>query len=256
MKQKIITGIYLFILLLGLAACGGSGNPAGSPPEPMTGGVELLSGYPEDILPLFNSAKIESTAFSIRQDANWVFGKDIYTVSYYSSASLDAVYDYYWNLMDEIDEEYSGSDMIQGRIGAHPVGVTLYDDGSGHSSVSLIIGQDPADYVKDNPYFIDYPRDLVEPFGRERFFESTYEVRDFSRPEVIYTETFVTNTTEEEFKEFYSSKYSGAEHFYEDDHDYGLSYQWDSRGYQCRASISAYDGGGDQWVSIIISKYL
>lgn len=256
MKQKNILGIYLLILLLTLGACSGGGSASGAPSEPVTGGVELLSGYPKDILPLYNSLKVERTAFSVRENANWVFGKDIYSVTYYSGASLNAVYDYYWELMDETDEEYSGPDMIQGRIGAHPVGVTVYDNGSGMTTVDLVIGQDPADYVSENPYFADYPGDLVEPFGRERFFQSSYEVRDISGPEVIYTESYVTNTTEEKFKEFYSEKYSGAEHFYEDDHDYGLSYQWDSRGYVCRASISAYDGGGDQWVTIIVSKNL
>jgi len=256
MKHKITIGIYLLIFMLVLGACGGSGNAPEAPSDTVKGGVELLTGYPKDILPLYNSSKIESTAFSVRADANWVYGKDIYTVSYFSSASLDEVYDYYMGLMDSIDEDYTAPDSIQGRIGVHPVGVMVYDDGSGLTSVDLIIGQDPADYVSENPYFTDYPGDLIEPFGRERFSESTYEVRDFSRPEAVYTETYVTNTTEEEFKEFYSTKYSGAENFYEDDHDYGLSYQWDSQGYICRASISAYSGGGDQWVTSIISKYL
>lgn len=256
MKHKIMIGIYLVILLLTLGSCSGGETASEAVSEPMTGGVELLSGYPKDILPLYNSIKVEITAFSVRADSNWVFGKDIYTVSYYSSAAVDEVHDYYWELMDEIDEDYSGPDMIQGRIGSHPVGVTVYDNGSSTTTVDLIVGQDPADYVTENPYFTDYPGDLVEPFGRERFFESSYEVRDISGPEIIYTESYVTNTTEEKFKEFYSEKYSGAEHFYEDDHDYGLTYQWDSRGYVCRASISAYDGGGDQWVTTIVSKPL
>jgi len=257
MKNKIKAILCLAVLLMLLAACSGnSDTSASAPQEQVTGGVELLSGYPEDILPLYNSVKVESSAFTVREAANWVYGKDIYTVDFYSNASLEEVSDYYRGLMDEIDEEYSAPDSIDGKIGAHPVGVLLQEDGSGSTSVHLILGLDPADYVSENPYFSDYPRDLIEPFGRERFSESTYETRDLSGPEVIYRETYVTNTTEEEFKNFYSEKYSGAENLYEQDDDYGLSYQWDSRGYTCVVSISAYSGGGDQWVTAVVSKKL
>lgn len=255
-RKKIALAVCLILMLAFAVGC--SDDSAATPPpvaskqEP--GGVELLSGYPKDVLPLYQARYVEQTSFKVRADANWVFGKDIYNVTYYSDASVEGIIKYYDGLLTEKNEEYSNDESLQGMIGEQPVGVMLYETEDGSSQVSLIIGSKPSEYVTENPYFANYPGDLVEPFGRASFSEQGYEVRDYSGLEEIYTESHVTNVTEEAFKEFYSTKYSGAENLIENDHEYGLEYQWTSQGYACRVAISNYDGPGDEWVSINISR--
>ena len=254
MKKAIV--ICLLVLLVFATGCSDDNATGPAPPaaEQQTEGVELLSGYPKDVLPLFKARFVESTSFAVRADANWVFGKDIYNVSYTSDADLKDVMEYYKGLLTEMDEEYSNDESLQGMIGEQPVGVMVYETEDGESQVSLIIGSKPSEYVTENPYFVNYPSDLVEPFGRAAFSEQRYEVRNYSRLEEVYTESHVTNVTEEEFKDFYSAKYSGADNLIENDHEYGLEFQWTSQGYVCRSTISNYDGPGDEWVTIIVSR--
>lgn len=255
-RKKIALMICLVAMLAFVTGCSDDGTNATQPPaeEQVTGGVELLSGYPKDVLPLYKARYVERIIFNVRAEANWVFGKDIYIVSYNSDADIEDIIQYYEGLLTEKNEEYSNDEMLQGMIGEHPVGVMLYETEDGSSQVSLTIGSKPSEYVTENPYFVNYPADLVEPFGRAAFSEQGYEVRDYSGMEEVYTESYVTNVTEEAFKEFYSGKYSGAENLVENDHEYGLEYQWTSQGYNCRAAISNYDGPGDEWVSIILSR--
>ena len=255
-RKKIAIAICLIVMFASMAGCSDEGANTTPPPvaEQETGGVELLSGYPKDVLPLYQARFVESTSFKVRTEANWVFGKDIYNVSYVSDADMKDIMGYYKGLLTELDEEYSNDESLQGMIGEQPVGVMVYETEDGESQVSLIIGSKPSEYVTENPYFVNYPSDLVEPFGRASFSEQSYEVRDYSGLEEIYTESHITNVSEEVFKEFYSEKYSGAENLVENDHEYGLEFQWTSQGYVCRSTISNYDGPGDEWVTIIVSR--
>ena len=99
--------------------------------EVESGGVELLSGYPEDILPLYESKKIEDTTFVVRDDANYVLGKDIYTVTYISSAPTKDIMTYYSGLTTSIDEESSGDDRLEAKIGENPLGVNISERENG-----------------------------------------------------------------------------------------------------------------------------
>jgi hypothetical protein len=244
------TVVLITILIMG--ACGVS-EEVPQEEEVQTGGLELLSGYPEDILPLYESEKIESVGFFVRGDANYVFGKDIYTVNYISSASAKDVIDYYRGLATSIDEEYSTSESLTAAIGENPVGVLLYEGENG-LSVSLTLGMKPADSVEVNPYFSDYPGDLIEPFGRMTFSEQGYEAREMTGTEVIYTESYITNIDKEAFRAFYTTKYEGAENLIIEEDEYGLTYQWTDRGYTCRASISTNGGPSGEFVTTIASK--
>jgi hypothetical protein len=242
----------LMITILIMGACG-TGEKAIPEDKAQTGGVELLSGYPEDILPIYESTTIESVGFFVRGEGNYVFGKDIYTVNYISSASAKDVIEYYRGLATSIDEEYSTSESLTASIGENPLGVLLYEGENG-LSVSLTLGMKASEYVAVNPYFSDYPGDLIEPFGRATFSEQGYEAREISGKEVIYTESYITNVDKEAFRTFYAAKYAGAENLNVQEDEYGLTYQWTDRGYTCQVSISTSGGPSGDAVSTIATK--
>jgi hypothetical protein len=250
--KVLAAATVVLITMLIMGACGASKE---APPveEVQPGGLELLSGYPEDILPLYKSTTVESVGFFVRGDDNYVFGKDIYTVNYISSASAKDVIAYYRGLATSIDEEYSTSESLTAAIGENPVGVLLYEGENG-LSVSLTLGMKPTENVEVNPYFSDYPGDLIEPFGRMTFSEQGYEARGINSTEVIYTESYITNVDKEAFREFYATKYAGAENLNVEEDEYGLTYQWTDRGYTCRASISTNGGPSGEFVTTIASK--
>ena len=254
MKKTLITVIILALSVTLFAACNDSEEVL-PPAEVATGGVSLLSGYPENILPLYNSIKIESVGFSVRGDYNYVFGKDIYTVRYLSSASTQDAMEYYRGLATSIDDEYSTDDSLMAEIGENPMGVYLTEDGD-DLYISLTLGMKPSENVSVNPYFSDYPGDLIEPFGRGTFSEQGYEVRELNGTEVVYTESYITNSNKEAFREFYSIKYGEAENLEVEEDEYGLSYRWTDRGFTCIVSISTYNGPGGDFVSTTASKNL
>ena len=245
----VVMGIMVFT-----GACGDSKEVPPAADEE-TGGVELLSGYPEDILPVYNSNKIKSVGFYVRGEGNYVFGKDIYTVEYVSSSSAEDIIKYYRGLATSIDEEYSNSDSLTAVIGENPFGLLLYEDETG-MNVSLTLGMLPSEYVTVNPYFSDYPGDLIEPFGRMTFSEQAYEVRESNGTEIIYKEAYITNVDKEAFREFYVAKYAEAEDFIVQEDEDGLTYQWIDRGFTCIASISTSGGPSGDFVTTNASKII
>lgn len=245
----VLMGIMIFMV-----ACGASKDvtPAS---EEETGGVKLLSGYPEDILPLYDNDKIKSVGFFVRGDENYVFGKDIYAVEYISNATAEDLIKYYRGLATSIDEEYSNSESLTAMIGENPFGLLLYEDENG-LNVSLTLGMAPSEYVTVNPYFSDYPGDLIEPFGRMTFSEQGYEVRDMNGTEIIYKESYITNVDKEAFRAFYATKYANAEELIVQEDESGLTYQWIDRGFTCIASISTSGSPSGDFVTTSASKMM
>jgi hypothetical protein len=250
--KVLITVIVLMGIMVFMGACGESKE---APPaaDEETGGVELLSDYPEDILPLYNSNSVKSVGFFVRGEGNYVFGKDIYSVEFISNASAEDLIKYYRGLATSIDEEYSNSESLTASIGENPFGVLLYEDENG-LNVSLTLGMAPSEYVTINPYFSDYPGDLIEPFGRMTFSEQGYEVRDMNGTETIYKESYITNVDKEAFRAFYAAKYANAEELIVQEDEYGLTYQWIDRGFTCSASISTSGGPSGDFVTTSASK--
>lgn len=254
---RLILFVLLSLALILFPACNDDGAAAPEPEAPAeVGGVELLSSYPADVLPLYKPIEIESVRFVVRNADNYVFGKDIHDVSYNSSASMDEAHAFYLGLLTEVDEEYTTDTNVEGRIGEHPMFASFYENDDGTLHIGMTIGQKPADYVDANPYFADHP-DLIEPFGRADLFELSYEVRESSRgSEAILIETYKTAADKEDFRAFYESKYGSAAEFLLDEDEYGLEFQWTDGDYTCRATLSTYDGPGDDFTSTIRSRLL
>jgi hypothetical protein len=129
----------------------------------------------------------------------------------------------------------------------------LYEDENG-MNVSLTLGMAPSEYVSVNPYFSDYPNDLIEPFGRMTFSEQGYEARDKNGTEIIYKESYITNTDKEAFRAFYATKYAEAEELNVQEDEYGLTYQWIDGEFTCIASISTSGSPSGDFVTTSASK--
>jgi hypothetical protein len=206
--------------------------------------VELLSAYPSDILPLYQSEYIDNCSFTVREDPGYIIGKDLYTVAYISKAPLEEISQYYLQLMTEYDEENSYDNFLSGKIGAHPLFVDLYqDDDAGHVRVVLSLGQAPEQYVTENPYFADYPADLVAVYGEDEAGETTYEYEERlmgKAKETRFVITYSTNLDQDAFKAYYMEQYSGKENFSEVVDQYTYLLHWFDRGYEIHAWFSDY----------------
>lgn len=100
-----------------------------------------------------------------------------------------------------------------------------------------------SEYVEENPYFSDYPDDLIEVYGLKELQEITYQDRNYSKREIRYLTIYKTDITEEEFIEFYKTKYGTMDNFYEDKDEYRLLYMWENKGYECSLTYTSYNDG-------------
>ncbi|MFZ7121865.1 MAG: hypothetical protein ACOWWH_13080 [Eubacteriaceae bacterium] len=256
MKKRIVIFIALFFVLIFASACSGDdvNNNNSSQLEnndesniiDESQQVKLLEGYPADVLPLYKNVGITLCSFSYRDDYNYVIGKDIYSVDFESEGTLQEVSEYYQSIFTTIDEEYFEIDDFEGSIGDNNAFIG-FSENDGTTSVSMTIGLDEDEYLDENPYFSDYPKDLIEVYAMTELQDIIYEDRNFSTREIRYITTYETNISQEEFIEFYYPKYSNMENFRQDEDQYGISYYWDNMGYECLVS---YSGGNTRFISI------
>jgi hypothetical protein len=228
-----------------------------STPEPET--LELLSGYPVELVPLYNNIKLEYCSFLVRDNSDYGIGKDIYTVDYLTQGTLKEVGDFYRGMMTSIDyesEESDTEDYFNGVIGTQRVNVGLREQEDGILKVVLGVGQKPEDYVTENPYFADYPQDLIEIIGTYSITDVTYEERMLgnSSKTIRYVTSGTTELTADEFSTFYKNKYSEMEGFTETIDEYSIDYYWYSQGYQCEVHYSPSEGEYLAGFVIVISK--
>ena len=218
-------------------------------PEPT---VELLSGYPEDFLPLYKCDKIEMCSFSVRDDPDYIIGKDIYSVSYLSSAPAEEISEYYKSFIKE-EEDGNPTDIQFGILGTQRVNLGIVENDSGIASVYLTIGQKEEDYVDENPFFKTCPQNLIEVPGKNRLMDITYEEQAYGKKRIRYLKSFETELKEKDFTDFYTKKYAKEQDFTEEVDEYSHTFYWVSEGYQCQATYSLY-GGDTEFISTQIIK--
>lgn|GEM_PF-2385415 len=257
---KRITALLLILsLVLCLSACGAcgradtsskvQGEPASESVDDSESGdivaeetvesLTLLEGYPEDVLPLYESTAIQSCGFTYREDSNYVLGKDFYDVIYTSDATLKDISAYYQSLLTYMDE-YSEEDFLEGDIGDHHVLISIYDK-DGVREVTLTLGLAEDEYKDENPYFSDLPEDLVEVYGLTRLQEISYVHNLYSADEIRYMTIYETDTSEEDFVDFYMTKYGQMKNFNKEQTDYALFYRWVDGEYDCSVNFSPGD---------------
>ncbi len=236
--QKI--GIIMVCLAL-LCGCqsGGTENEVEDPSEDLV----YLSGYPDDEVPLLKPVFIDSCSFSVRDDLNYVIGKDLYSISFESEADMDELSEYYLELMDELDEdmyydEYSFSGWIQGR----KVNVSISDqarDNALGTPVNLSVGMLVDEYVDENPYFENYSEDLIEVFGFYKLQEYTYR-ESYLYNESRYATIYETREEADDILAFYRDNYSSKSAFKETTSGNTIVFSWEEDGYELSVRYDPY----------------
>lgn len=219
--------------------------------------VKVLSGYPMDFMPLFNVLQVNSNAYAVREDVNFVIGKDIYTIEFQSSAAPEEISKYYKGLMDSVDAAASFSDLeFEGLIGEQRLGVNIsdqtYDNAPGYE-VWLTFGVPKEDYAKTNHYFSTYPKDMVKEFGYASSKENTY-LENYLDNQVDFGTFYITQEAPDKVLNFYRENYSTATDFKETEDDTITRFTWQDGDFQCAVTYS--DSEGTDTIGIHLTKPL
>lgn len=247
----------IFMILATFCGCSSQSSSDNSNSQSSTNKGELLEGYPEDIMPLYKMVKIDSCAYNVRSDPNYIIGKDLYSVSYYSEASVEELNSYYRSLMTDIDEEYSSEDFIEGDINTQHTFVSLHEEEEDDTYVSISLGAKKEDYSDENPYFSDYPEGLIEKIKPATITEQNYQVQ-YSRYNdnviIQYFKIYTTELTVDKAVKFYSDKYNGQEGFSLTEDNNASKLYWKAQGYECEIRISQGGKNEYRFVSTCIRK--
>jgi hypothetical protein len=197
----------VFALLLALASVAGcasgeqaepapetnAGAPEASPEAPAEWTVQLLEGWPEDMVPLYESDLLDTAYYSVRNDPQWavVEGglRNIHHVVYQTAAEPAAVLAYYLGLMDTTSDADASDDIIEGTIGKYTVAVNTTEESS-YNAVYVTVDLPKAEVTETNPFYTGYPAELVEVPGEFVFFEDKYYEYLYRRTDMAFWRQF------------------------------------------------------------------
>lgn len=175
----------VLLLALSLAGCSAVKEPAestdatrgASDEAPVEWTVQLLDGFPADVVPLYKSELLDTAYYSVRNDPQWaaVEGglRNIHHVVYHTSAPTAEVLEYYLGLMESTSDADASDGYIEGVIGEYPVEVNTTEESS-YNAVYLTVDLPKAEVTETNPFYADYPADLVAVPAEFVFFEDKY----------------------------------------------------------------------------------
>lgn len=176
----------------------------------------LLPGYPESEVPLFKSLAIDLCQFAVRNDPQWVASegglRNFYHVLYYSDSTRNDVLDFYKDLMDTVDNEKTFEDQVEGMIGALKVFVVAHAD-SKHVTVYVTVDLPKESLVEVNPFFSDYPADLIEVEPVFSIYDHRYEVNSSGTGRILYSTYYEMPVVQKEFYDYYRERYEDKESF-------------------------------------------
>ncbi len=152
-------------------------SSAEAPEAPAEWTPQLLEGFPEDVVPLYKSDLIDTVFYSVRNDPQWaaVEGglRNIHPVVYQTAVAPAEVLDHYLGLMDSTTDADPSDGAIEGTIGKYTVWVNTTEQGS-YNAVYMSVDLPKAEVTETNPFYAEYPADLVETPGEFVFFEDKY----------------------------------------------------------------------------------
>ncbi len=200
-RVRLLAAVLLSALAL---AAGCSATPVGettetaepSAPEasaPAEFTVNLLEGWPEDVVPLYESELLDTVYFSVRNDPQRaaVEGglRNIHHVVYQTSAEPAAVLEYYLGLMSEKSDADASDGYITGTIGTYPVEINTTEESS-YNAVYVTVDLPTAEVTETNPFYSEYPAELVEVPGEFAFFEDKYYEYLYRKTDMAYWRQF------------------------------------------------------------------
>ena len=252
MWRVLVVCLCLFLL----SGCQGNNTPEVNNEDPQDELV-YLDGYPDDVVPLLRPVFVDSNRFSVRDDLNYVIGKDLYSIYFESAADMDELSEYYRELMDDLDEESSYSDYVfEGQIQGRRVNVMISELGRDNAlgtAISLSVGMPRDEYVDENPYFADYPEGIIEVFGFYKLQEYTYS-EDYSYNYARYATIYQTQEEAEDITTFYREKYKDMPGFTETQENNGTVFNWEDDSYRC---MVRYDANPNiQFLQLLVDKDL
>ena len=207
--NRVTLLVLALLLALAVAGCAGEEDPgtaAGSgadaaaeeapaetPEAPAEWTVQLLEGYPEEIVPLYKSDLLDTAFYSVRNDPQWaaVEGglRNIHHVVYQTSATPGEVLEHYLGLMSATTDGDASDGSIEGTIGKYTVWVNTTEESS-YNAVYMSVDLPKAEVTETNPFYTDYPVDLVETPAEFVFFEDKYYEYLYRSTDMAYWRQF------------------------------------------------------------------
>lgn len=179
--------------------------------------------------------------FSVRDSLSYSAGKDIYNISYLSSAKPEDTYDAYMDYIDTVTEEFANeyNRNIEGTVNQLPISVSLVSDSSEDREgypVLIRISEDPSKFQEENRYFNDYP-DLVELYKIDLENNQIYHTeRSYTEAYLdgikTYRISFLTTASSEDFTTFYTENYGEKQDFKSEEDEYQKQFSWSDSGFE------------------------
>jgi len=200
--NRAVPLILALMLAFSVTGCSAGDEPAASPDDAPGASAEatseewtvhLLEGWPEDIVPLYKSDLIDTAYYSVRNDPQYaaVEGglRNIHHVVYQTAAPTAEVLEHYLGLMSATTDADASDDYIEGTIGEYPVQVNTTEESS-YNAVYVTVDLPKAEVTDTNPFYTDYPADVVEVPGEFVFFEDKYYEYLYRRTDMAYWRQF------------------------------------------------------------------
>ncbi len=251
--KKILPVLLALLLAFSLTSC--STAPAEDKKIAAQINSSLLPDYPQDVLPLYRPDALLSCGFSCRNSDAYDIGKDIYSVTYESTADQESLIKYYAGILTGQDETPTVegdviNDRLSGRIGEYKVEIMFLEDAFGTTTVYLTLGLPSGQYVDANPYFSDYPADLVEQYGVFEVREVTYQQQYYGGKTSHYITVYRTSITGTDFTAHYKGAYANKQDFARPEPD-AAAFSWQDGEYTVSVR---YTDGDTPYITIDVSK--
>lgn len=229
--------VMLSLLILSLfTACSDGGAEKKEENKEAKVGIKVLSEFPKDFMPLYEVVRVNNCSYEVKEEANWVFGKDMYMVEFESGASKDELAAYYKDLLDSVDEEASFDDYsFEGLIGEQRVSFNITEEGfidALGTTVNISFGVPKVEYANDNKYFGEYPIGLIDQAFVHKALRYKY-LEDYYYNLKQYSVAYQTIEAPEVIVAHYTNLYSGKEKFKTEKDQYGTTFTWNDGEYKC-----------------------
>jgi hypothetical protein len=254
MKKNLIIGLFLmFVLLVGCSKATDQQHDNGDV-EPIVnskqGVIRHIPSFPTEVVPLYQVTNVNGSEYSVREDYNYVIGKDFYFIEFESSATREEISVFYKDLMDEVDTQSSLSDFsFEGYVDDRRISVIIMDwtyQESFGVVVAISVGEHPSKYAEFNRYFESLPDGMVEVHenaSKPHYFYS----ESYRSHYVRYMISFFTFADQEEFLDIYRTEHQSKQEFVEEEDDFAIRFKWVDDGYRITFSYQktpSYLGNG------------